>query len=453
MNQRRDDQKGNGSVNRRRLLSALMMLALLPVIISIVAFVALWGLHRWGTSNWNVVLVCSSLFAGLAYGSRLLAQKVAGQPFQFSIRTLLAAFAVVALFMGTVGRWWVGFLNEQSAVDSVRAHGATVYDKGIFQGERNALYKWLGFDPFERERILELKTDSAVAEVIAQPRRFDEFVTLSFGAHVTSAAFENVERLNQLARVKTGEFLLSAIDDEGLRRLQAWTDIEELFFNGCRNVTDAGLAHLTALPKLRQLSLVEQDGGMVITDAGLAHVGKMKGLKSLMLQGLVDHITDAGLVHLHQLTGLEELIIRETAVSHDGIRALYAALPDCYVITDRVVPGPRNVRQIVVRPMEDSTTVLAKTSEPAQIAGIHQLIEQIRQQPAGEETRFGEPWPADYRLEFRGATRVLYEVRVGSRTFVRVFRRFNVWMRWPISAEQQQQLLTLRPELETPKTE
>jgi len=60
-------------------------------------------------------------------------------------------------------------------------------------------------------------------------------------------------------------------------------------------VTDAGLAHLSGLPKLEILSLRDTR----VTDAGLAHLQGLSGLWQLELSNTP--VTDAGLLHLKTL--------------------------------------------------------------------------------------------------------------------------------------------------------
>jgi hypothetical protein len=65
----------------------------------------------------------------------------------------------------------------------------------------------------------------------------------------------------------------------------------------CTQVTDKGLAHLTGLTRLTELSLK------------------------------ATRVTDAGLKHLHRLTSLKKIDLRLTAVSQGGVEALKKALP------------------------------------------------------------------------------------------------------------------------------
>lgn len=89
-----------------------------------------------------------------------------------------------------------------------------------------------------------------------------------------------------------------------------------LNLNQCRDVTDAGVAHLEGLTTLRSLGL----GDTKVTDAGLAHVKGMTGLESLYLSG--DQITDAGLAQLAKLTNLRKLSVYSKNVTDAGYKHL-----------------------------------------------------------------------------------------------------------------------------------
>jgi Leucine-rich repeat (LRR) protein len=81
-------------------------------------------------------------------------------------------------------------------------------------------------------------------------------------------------------------------------------------------IADSTLEHLKKLPHLRSLSLAEQGNDPKITNAGLAQLAGLTKLKSLHLARL-NGTTDAGLVHLKGLTTLENLEITHTK-SIDG---------------------------------------------------------------------------------------------------------------------------------------
>jgi len=144
----------------------------------------------------------------------------------------------------------------------------------------------------------------------------------------------NEEALAELARLPNLKALgnLVGIDqvdpsftDRGLEILAGIPTLEELEICSGR-ITDAGLAHLTKLPRLRYLRiwgpLCRETGDIhsKITDAGMVHVGRISSLKTLNISYL--HITDAGLAHLAKLPNLEGLDLFNTLVTDEGMAHL-----------------------------------------------------------------------------------------------------------------------------------
>jgi hypothetical protein len=84
----------------------------------------------------------------------------------------------------------------------------------------------------------------------------------------------------------------------------------------CFWVTDAGLKHLTGLPRLRDLDL----GGTKVTDLGLKCLAGLRQLEKLDLYDTA--VTDAGLEHLKGLRQLQELDLSGTAVTDAGLEHL-----------------------------------------------------------------------------------------------------------------------------------
>ncbi len=82
---------------------------------------------------------------------------------------------------------------------------------------------------------------------------------------------------------------------------------------GRAKVTDADLAAIARLPRLRLLFTTES----TITDAGLVHLGNLAPLADLTLMGA--KLTDEGLVHLARLPALEHLDLSSTRITDVGL--------------------------------------------------------------------------------------------------------------------------------------
>jgi hypothetical protein len=90
-------------------------------------------------------------------------------------------------------------------------------------------------------------------------------------------------------------------------------------------VTDAGLAVLAEMPRLRRLDL----RGTAIGDAGVEALAGLRALETLSLYGT--GVTDAGLSRLSELRRLSRLYLGGTAVTEAGLERLREARPDLEV--------------------------------------------------------------------------------------------------------------------------
>lgn len=123
-------------------------------------------------------------------------------------------------------------------------------------------------------RGLAVEPNTALAEIVAEIQRL--------GCKVT---FDNDRPGRPVSGVDAS---LTRITDAELERLKVLTQLRELNLRHANNITDAGLAHLTALKHLQVLNLWFTD----VTDAGLKHLKGLTELRTLNLR--VTDVTDAG---------------------------------------------------------------------------------------------------------------------------------------------------------------
>jgi hypothetical protein len=90
-------------------------------------------------------------------------------------------------------------------------------------------------------------------------------------------------------------------------------------------VTDAGLAVLLEMPRLRHLDLRDTAVG----DAGVETLATLSALDTLSLYGT--SLTDAGLLRLAELPGLRHVYVGGTAVTEAGAARLRQARPELEV--------------------------------------------------------------------------------------------------------------------------
>ncbi|MCI0335507.1 MAG: hypothetical protein L0228_20055 [Planctomycetes bacterium] len=419
----------------------------MPLVVAGVTIALLWCAHQWNSPIWLLAIIGCGLFVGLSYVVWRVARRLTEHGFKFSLRGMLIGVAVMALLLSTVGRWLLSTYRQHLAVHVVRTHGGDLDDGVGSDDERTMLHSWMGYDPFAPIVDLKVTTDQALRAAIDHLDQFADITILRFRRGVTAVGFAHAGELNKFSELGLGEFMDSPIDDQGLEHLAKWTNVRDLFFNSCPNVTDAGLRHLVDLPKLESLSLIEEGGGMVITDAGLQHVGRMEQLRCLWLLNM-PQITDAGLAHLHGLTRLKRIMIRRTGVTGEGLKQFYKALPDCHVVSDVFVPGAAEVQRVVVWKVGPPDEQVNVVSDPERIGKMRALLETSKERQQQFERRLNDPWPATYYLQFMGRSRVLYEVRLGDGTMQQnVGKPANdypdLWAKWGISESEEAHFIEL----------
>jgi hypothetical protein len=153
--------------------------------------------------------------------------------------------------------------------------------------------------------------------------------------------------LKHVTALKGLSFQGSRIDDAGLACVKDRTTLTQMWFFGCRGLSDKGVAHFRNLKNLTLLDLRNEDftekerPDPRITDAGLAHLGGLTKLTYLNLQG--HKVTDAGLGKLAGLQNLEFLALSFSGVTDAGLVHLYGMqrLRSLHLYNTRITPEGR----------------------------------------------------------------------------------------------------------------
>ena len=124
-------------------------------------------------------------------------------------------------------------------------------------------------------------------------------------------------------------------------------------------VTDAGLAELAKMPRLRRLQLQETN----VTDAGLANIKTLPDLEVLNLYDT--HLDDAGLAALASSKKLRRLYVWRTAVTDAGEAKLRARLPKLEILTADPLPKPPVPTQVAALVTPPAPGVLASVPRPS----------------------------------------------------------------------------------------
>jgi hypothetical protein len=143
--------------------------------------------------------------------------------------------------------------------------------------------------------------------------------------------------LSGLAALEDLGLARTQVTDGGLAYLSALHGLKKLRLDGCGAIRGSGLAHLRGMPCLEDLGL----SGTNVTDAELAQLVLSAPPPRLQYLGLGDQITDAGLAAVSRLVGLRELSlcgcnISDTGLAHlrclSGLETLL--LSGCHQLTD-----------------------------------------------------------------------------------------------------------------------
>ncbi|MFO0881377.1 MAG: protein kinase [Gemmataceae bacterium] len=140
------------------------------------------------------------------------------------------------------------------------------------------------------------------------------------------------------------------ITNTGITHLRSLNQLQSLNLKNCYLITDAGLAHLKGLTQLQSLNLY---GCNQITNTGLAYLKSLTQLQSLNLYGC-NQITDTGLTHLKSLTQLQSLNlggceqITDGGLAHlKGLTQLQSLnLDGCKQITDGGLAHLKSLTQL-----------------------------------------------------------------------------------------------------------
>lgn len=233
---------------------------------------------------------------------------------QFSLGTMFVLVTVLCLALGL---WVVPAERQRRAVAAIEDIGGwAVYAKAEpTEGESFAkalVRRWLPIDYFDHVQAVDLSrtalTDAELANLQAHLEALTGLERLSlFNTRVTDAGLACLCSLSKLRELDLG---LTQVRGNGLRHLQGLARLEVLT-NPVD--TDAGLAYLCKLTGLKVLHLAHAR----VTPAGLANLRPLVNLQTLSLWNAT--VTDEGLAHLQELRRLEELELSGTQIEGRGL--------------------------------------------------------------------------------------------------------------------------------------
>jgi hypothetical protein len=254
---------------------------------------------------------------------------------RFSIRAVMLLVLVVGVLLG---RHVNKARKQHAAVAAVqRAGGWVHYDYEFVNGKLTR-----GQSPWAPRWLRQMVGDEFFQNVRQVSLVYDDSSGKRFDNPNVEASDELLKRLSDLPGLTNLYLTDTQATDEGLRHIGKMTGLETLMIWNARLVTDAGVAHLKSLRKLKtihinksnltnkSLLLLSSLPGMEemslqqnhFSDEGLARLKGKDRLKRLYI-GLGDlQVTDAGLAHLRGFERLELLDVQHSEVTINGLEQL-----------------------------------------------------------------------------------------------------------------------------------
>jgi hypothetical protein len=263
-----------------------------------------------------------------------------------SLRTLLAVTTIVGIWLG----FRVNAARRQAhAIAEIKRLGGTFYYDFEYD------FKELRRLPTARSWVPRWILDHTGCDL------FHDIVQVNmvYDAEPTGPKHNNQQftdqfklQLHALPRLRDLLCYEGQASDDCLLVISRLPRLERLTCWDAPAVTDAGVAYLARMPRLKEVTIT----GSQITDESLRFFGTMRQLDDLNVQGgrftdrglaylhdlghlknlAVDlgdtHITDAGLAHLEKLTELRRIWIMKTNVTDEGVARLQRALPKLHVL-------------------------------------------------------------------------------------------------------------------------
>lgn len=345
-------------------------------------------------------VVAAALVLTFAF-SWWLAGKLLFRRITFSIRELLLAISLLALFFATIGRDYLAAQAEQRRQHLIQE----IEDRGGFVLLREKETSGSSLTVF-------VETDDALKALITHPDRgFIDGINL---AHEVTLNAKTAARLNEFPSLNALLLRGGAVQDETLRKLRAWKPGKghSLTLVNCERLTDEGFRHLAERRDLRSLAISnEWQRQMEFTKDQVRQIANCRQLRHLFIIGAAG-LDDNDVGRLATMKQLERLQLYKTKITPVGLKRLYDALPDCRIDTDIAGRGSRNVRRVQVRrpPTDAGGGTVEVITDKTRIKELLNWSDSVRSgnldvtevRPAGTFTE----------LVFYGKSRPLYHVLV-----------------------------------------
>lgn len=197
------------------------------------------------------------------------------------------------------------------------------------------------------------------------------------------AWFASTRRLqpgDEIAATDFATFAFQAKDtfsDADLQKLSRLSNLTDIYLNGCRKLTDTGVASLATLKRVRNLNL-SGCPGLTVASANI-----VSGFDELETLGLLElrWVNDDVLAHLKGKSKLKSLSFSHASITDDGIDIITSLsmlerlhLNSCMQITEAGVEKLKKLKGLKYLSMADCTTLGPASIEALkQMTSLHEL--------------------------------------------------------------------------------
>ena len=289
------------------------LVALLPIL----GLLFLSEQFRWFAfnehKNWTVLIALAVICVAVVllllwFGVSLVFRR----PFQYSIRSLLALVAVVAVACSWFTVKMQQARRQREVVEALQEMGGRFFVP-LYDYEIDADGNVTG--------TLEFPGPSWLQNLLGVDFLSD-VLSIDIGDDGTDTSLVHLKELTNLEQLVVQN---RQVTDAGLVNLRGLTSLRNLWLSGAE-VTDVGLMHLKGLTNLQFLTLASTQ----VSDSGLVHLRGLRSLQHLHLSNT--QVSDGGLVHLKGLRNLQYLSLSNTQVTDAGVKELQQALPNCVIM-------------------------------------------------------------------------------------------------------------------------
>jgi hypothetical protein len=232
--------------------------------------------------------------------------------FRCGLGTLLSLALLAAVAIGTVIS--IQLAKKRNAPEAKRQREAV---RAVAKSGGILLYDFHDDSEWVDKRPVDTRTTSQVwLHSLLGADMFADVVEVGPGPSPSRVMTDaTLAHLEQLPRLRTVELCGTQVTDAGLRHLEGLTQLQSLGL-ACTNITGSGLRHLKGLSQLQSLDLTETK----VTNAGLSSLNGPTHLRKLFLGRT--QVTDAGLENLKEMPELQVLFLEGTRITDAGLEHL-----------------------------------------------------------------------------------------------------------------------------------